>query len=144
MQPRLVRSETDRMFAGVCGGLAAYLGIDSVLVRLAFIVLTFASGIGLILYLALMVLMPGEGGLDKPTGEVIEDNLGKLGNDISAGVQKVGQHPQGPTIAAGLLIALGLYFLMQNLGWFAWFDPGLCLPLILIGLGAYLLYRRSR
>lgn len=37
-QTRLMRSETDKMIAGVCGGLAEYLNIDPVLVRLAFVV----------------------------------------------------------------------------------------------------------
>ena len=49
-QARLMRSETDKMIAGVCGGLADYLNIDPVLVRLAFVVLFLASGIGLAIY----------------------------------------------------------------------------------------------
>ena len=36
MTTRLLRSRTDRMFAGVCGGLAAYFGIDVTLARLVF------------------------------------------------------------------------------------------------------------
>ena len=46
-QARLMRSESDKMLAGVCGGLADYLNVDPVLVRLAFVVLFLASGIGL-------------------------------------------------------------------------------------------------
>ena len=46
-QVRLMRSNSDKMIAGVCGGIAGYLGVDSIFVRLAFLVLFFASGIGL-------------------------------------------------------------------------------------------------
>ena len=43
-ETQLTRSDTDKMLAGICGGLAAYLGIDSVLVRALFAFLVFASG----------------------------------------------------------------------------------------------------
>ena len=55
-QARLLRSETDKMLGGVCGGLADYLNIDPVLVRLAFVVLFLASGLGLVVYLLLWAL----------------------------------------------------------------------------------------
>ena len=56
-QARLLRSETDKMLGGVCGGLADYLNIDPVLVRLAFVVLFLASGLGLVVYLLLLSLI---------------------------------------------------------------------------------------
>ncbi len=40
MQRKLVRSQTDSMLGGVCGGLGEYLGVDSTLIRLAFVLLT--------------------------------------------------------------------------------------------------------
>ncbi|GEO57534.1 PspC domain-containing protein [Companilactobacillus bobalius] len=39
MKERITRSSTDRMLAGVCGGLGAYFGIDSTWIRLVFIFL---------------------------------------------------------------------------------------------------------
>lgn len=60
-QKRLYRSATDRKICGVCGGLADYFGLDSTLVRLAFIalaVLGFSTGI--ILYILAAVVMPDE------------------------------------------------------------------------------------
>ena len=45
-QTRLMRSETDKMIAGVCGGLADYVGIDPVLVRLAFVFLLWPAASG--------------------------------------------------------------------------------------------------
>ena len=58
MEKRLTRSTTDRMVAGVAGGLAEYLSIDPTLVRLIFVLLALAGGPGLIIYLVLWLIMP--------------------------------------------------------------------------------------
>lgn len=57
---RLVRSRDDRMIAGVCGGIARYLGVDSTIVRVVFVVGAFAFGPGLVAYLVLWIAMPNE------------------------------------------------------------------------------------
>jgi phage shock protein C len=57
---KLTRSTTDRKISGVSGGVAEYLGIDPVLVRVGFVVTTLASGIGLLAYLALLALVPSD------------------------------------------------------------------------------------
>jgi signal transduction histidine kinase len=51
--PRLTRSADDRLIAGVCGGIAAALGVDANLVRFVFALLALAGGAGILLYLAL-------------------------------------------------------------------------------------------
>ena len=53
---RLTRSTTNKMIAGVCGGLAEYFGISSTRIRWAFVVLIF--GPGEIVYIALWILLP--------------------------------------------------------------------------------------
>lgn len=55
---RLTRSQTDKMFAGVAGGLGEYLGIDSTLLRLIFVALALLGGHGILLYLILWLVMP--------------------------------------------------------------------------------------
>lgn len=57
---RLYRSRTDRKIAGVCGGLAAYLGIDPVIPRLIWVVFALAAGAGLLAYLIFWVVVPQE------------------------------------------------------------------------------------
>ena len=54
-----VRSDRDRVLAGVCGGLAGRLGVDPTLVRLVFALLALAGGAGILLYLALWVYHSG-------------------------------------------------------------------------------------
>jgi phage shock protein PspC (stress-responsive transcriptional regulator) len=58
---RLRRSTTDRMVAGVAGGLARHLDVDPLLLRVAFVVLVFFGGAGLILYGACWLLVPEDG-----------------------------------------------------------------------------------
>ena len=57
---KLYKSKTDRKLAGVCGGIAEYIGIDSTLVRLALVIFCLAGGSGLILYLVAALVMPEE------------------------------------------------------------------------------------
>jgi phage shock protein C len=57
---RLYRSRTDRKIAGVCGGLAAYLGIDPVIPRLTWVVFALAAGAGLLAYLIFWLVVPME------------------------------------------------------------------------------------
>ena len=57
---RLRRSATDRKVAGVAGGLARHLDIDPLILRVAFVVLAFFGGAGLILYGACWLLVPDE------------------------------------------------------------------------------------
>ncbi len=54
---RLVRTP-DGKIAGVAAGIAHYLGVDPTIVRIAFLVLAFAGGIGILLYLACWIVMP--------------------------------------------------------------------------------------
>jgi phage shock protein C len=57
-QKKLQRSTGNRMIAGVCGGLAEYVGIDPVIVRIVFFVLFWFGSGGLWLYLLLWLIVP--------------------------------------------------------------------------------------
>ncbi len=51
---RLYRSSTDRVFAGVCGGIAEYLGLNSMGVRILFVL----SGVGILFYIVAATIIP--------------------------------------------------------------------------------------
>jgi phage shock protein C len=55
---KLYRSQTNRVLAGVCGGLADYFGVDTTIVRVLFIALAFIGGAGLPIYLAMWIVVP--------------------------------------------------------------------------------------
>jgi len=59
---KLYRSQSDRLLAGVAGGLADYFNIDSIIVRLVFVILAI-TGLFVhvaIVYIALMIIVPNE------------------------------------------------------------------------------------
>jgi serine/threonine protein kinase/Tol biopolymer transport system component len=55
---RLMRSSTDKKIAGVCGGLADYLGMDATLMRVIWFILAFGFGIGFLAYILLWIFLP--------------------------------------------------------------------------------------
>jgi phage shock protein PspC (stress-responsive transcriptional regulator) len=58
-EKRLYRSSENKMLLGVAGGLAEYLNVDPVLVRLFFVLMTLVTnGFGLLIYIIMAVLMP--------------------------------------------------------------------------------------
>ena len=55
---KLYRSESNRMIAGVCGGIAEYFDIDPTLVRLGFVLFCLAGGSGVLAYLIAAIVIP--------------------------------------------------------------------------------------
>lgn len=62
MKKKLYRSTTDKKIAGVCGGLAAYLNIDSTIIRLIWALLVIFAGTGILLYIIAALVMPEDPG----------------------------------------------------------------------------------
>ncbi|HNP85818.1 MAG TPA: PspC domain-containing protein [Kouleothrix sp.] len=78
---RLMRSRTDKVLAGVAGGIGQYLAIDPVIVRLAFVAMAL-TGIGVFLYPVLWLIMPMEGSQPSTPGQVL--------NEVRQQAQRVG------------------------------------------------------
>jgi phage shock protein PspC (stress-responsive transcriptional regulator) len=60
-RPRLLRSRRGRLIGGVCSGLGAHFDVDPILFRIAFVGLAIFSGVGIVLYLTILLLVPEEG-----------------------------------------------------------------------------------
>lgn len=58
MSKKLKKSFTDRKICGVCGGIAEYLNVDPTVIRILWIVFTFAGGAGLLAYIIAAIVMP--------------------------------------------------------------------------------------
>jgi phage shock protein C len=58
---RLVRKQDDGMLFGVAAGVADYIGVDPVIIRLLFVLLTLIGAHGILIYLILLIIMPEEG-----------------------------------------------------------------------------------
>lgn len=115
---RLVRSAQGRRIAGVAAGLAGHLGVDPLLVRVAFIGLSFAGGLGVLLYAAGWLLIPEE------------DGTMVLGRGLSAGTH-------------GVRAAIGLVLLVIAIGVLndsvSVVSSGLLWGAVLVGVGVLLL-----
>lgn len=57
---RLYRSRTDRMIAGVCGGIAEYSNIDPTVVRLLWLLVSLLWGVGITAYIIAWIIIPEE------------------------------------------------------------------------------------
>jgi phage shock protein PspC (stress-responsive transcriptional regulator) len=68
---RLLRSRSNRVIGGVCGGLGRYFNVDPILFRIGAIALALVGGAGVLLYLAALVLIPNEspGAAEQPPAE---------------------------------------------------------------------------
>lgn len=126
---RLVRSRDDRVIAGVCAGLARYLGIDPVLVRIAALLLIFAGGAGVVLYAIGWIAMP-----DEPA----------VVGSVPLRPDEPGSERRGGASVLGIVfVILGVFFLVDAiwadlLAWkYLW-------PLALIAVGAAILVRPRR
>lgn len=118
---RLRRSKDDRVLAGVCGGLGQYLGIDPVLLRIAFVVLTVGGGSGVLLYLVGWIAIP-----EAETGERIGPARGR-------------DRTTGALVVGGALIVVGVTLLLRRV--LPWFDDRVVWPLVVIGIGALIAMR---
>ena len=162
MTRRLCKSHSDRMIAGVCGGLGEYFGVDPVLVRLAFVLLSLVTGIAFLAYPVLWIVMPEESSVDRHPRDVVRENLAKLqedaqklGAELRNKPSKVGLaepnasvesgNPSNRQLVAGVVVLLlGLVLLVQNLNLFWWASLFRLWPLALVALGALLLYEQAR
>lgn len=115
-----MRSTRDRVVAGVAAGIADYVGVDPVLVRLAFVALTFVGGLGVALYGAAWLLVP-----ERPAGER----------------PAPARHAEPARVGAVGLVVLGLLLLVRELA--LWPGDRLVWPALLAAAGLALLWKRS-
>jgi phage shock protein C len=124
---RLVRSRDDRVIAGVCGGLGEYLGVDAVLIRIAALILVFAGGAGIVLYVIGWIAMP-DGHATEPGEEPVPAST------------EPPERMRGAVLLGLVFVALGAFFLVDEiwadvLAWkYVW-------PIALIAVGAVVLLR---
>ncbi|HET8593255.1 MAG TPA: PspC domain-containing protein [Solirubrobacterales bacterium] len=118
----LLRSRDDRIVWGVAGGLAAHVGFEPILVRIAFVITSLFGGAGLLAYLVLAVALPEDDGTGKPVPESVWARLGKVA-----------------LVSMLVLLALGLAAVLAAVSaWTAATGHGTVVAAIVIALGAAL------
>lgn len=63
MEKKLYRSNKDKKLAGVCGGLAEYLGMDASIIRVIWVLLALFAGCGLLAYIVCALVIPQDPGV---------------------------------------------------------------------------------
>jgi phage shock protein C len=149
MSGRLERSRTNRVISGVCGGIAEYLDIDATFVRAVMVILAFPFGVGVLIYFVLLFLMPNPGEATpfvRSTGSeqtAAVDPLNPAAPAAQRVVDPVAMERRRNGIGL-LLVAVGVVFLLGNVGAFRFADLRYVWPLVLIALGVYLVAQRTR
>lgn len=151
MNRKLYRTRTNRMIAGVCGGLGEYLSIDPTFVRLFFVLLALSNGIGVLVYFLMWILVPPEDAASislreaaRAGADEIAEHARTMGEDLRQAVSS----PSSRTwmyIGVGLIL-LGFFALLDNLpwGWLHWLNWNLFWPVMLILGGIALIVRYFR
>lgn len=143
---KLYRSETERILGGVCGGLGDFFNLDPSLIRLVFVVLAIAGGSGLPLYLVLWVILPNKSKINLPPEKVISENAEEIKEKTKNFEHEVRDwsHDQNYRQVAGIvLLAVGMLFLLRNLGYIQFINIGEFWPMALVCVGLLILLRRS-
>jgi len=118
LPPGLARRRDERVVAGVCAGVARWIGVDPLVVRVATVILSLANGVGVVAYLVAWLVLPVE---DEDAARTVEPPAG-------AGRGRAAE------MALGVgCVTLGTLLLVR---WVAPFFPdGLVWPAAIGGLG---------
>jgi signal transduction histidine kinase len=126
-----VRSGTQRVVAGVAGGIAERLEIDATVVRLAFVVLSFAGGFGIVLYLFGWLIGSEQIGSEQPSGA-----------DVSGLAEADSRHVSGPKrLFALTMVVAGTLLLLRAAG--LWLGDAVVWSVALAAFGSAILWTRS-
>jgi len=155
MERKLYRSRSDRVVGGVCSGLARYFGIDSTIVRLIFVLLVFANGVGILAYIIMAIIVPLESSETTEPKDTVKENVEEmketareLGHEIhstfageedkSEDVTKLRRRRRN--ILGIILIVIGVLFLLASFDLFWWFHWGNLWPVIVIAIGLLIIF----
>jgi len=166
---RLVRDTRQGVIGGVAAGIGQYLDVDPVLVRLAFVLLFFANGFGLLAYLVCWVVIPRVD-VTAPTVsppataaaeqgfQAVRDAGTRVADEVrsaAAGVRSAADNARAAApepyraqaVIGAILVLAGGLLLADNFGWLHWpywMSVSTLWPLLLVGLGIGLIVKSQR
>ena len=137
MKEGISRSRQNRIIGGVASGIADYLSIEAIVVRVLFVVSVLFSGIGVLLYLIMWLVIPEEK-ID-PYYSMNNDNneSSNTSDDINFTIAHDKKN-DGKVIFGIVLIVIGFFFLGVEVFSFINFED--LFPIVLVGLGIYLVW----
>jgi phage shock protein C len=135
MAQKLYRSSNDKMIGGVAGGMADYFNIDPVILRVLFVLLLFAWGASFFFYILLWIIVP----LNPKHRFQFNPEYHQSSEESTTFKERKRKNESRKNVFAGILIVIGSIWLLGNM--FPGFDVTWIIPLGLIGLGVYILYK---
>ncbi|MDR2771382.1 MAG: PspC domain-containing protein [Clostridiales Family XIII bacterium] len=166
MNKRLYRSSTDRAICGVCGGIAEYFDIDSVIVRLLMVVFAL-MGAGVVFYIFAAIIMREESprlrrsAYDRQTpppasGDAAESYSDEFAGTGPAGAESAeayaadakrarasGGRSSGAMIVGLVLILIGMFYLINRyVPIFYWLDFRVIFAVVLVLVGIFFVAKR--
>ena len=144
---KLYKSRKNKVIDGVCGGIAEYLEVDPVLVRLiAALLIVFTGGVVVIAYILGMIIMPSQ-----PWEESGDEGKPQPPPNEPLPKQTEGGRPTGSLIIGVILMLFGAHFLLRSVpffhGYYGWFwNMGwhYFWPSILIAVGLLIVFQAMR
>ncbi len=122
-RPRLVRPRRGRLIGGVCSGLGAHFDVDPILFRIVFLGLAVFSGVGIALYLAILLLVAEEGASRAPIRLSRSSWLSVLGVVavvVAAGIALQAAGDAGHRGAWGFGVGVGSLLLAGSIAALVW------------------------
>jgi phage shock protein C len=121
---RVRRSRQDRVIGGVCGGLAQYVRVDPVLLRIAAVALALSGGVGLLAYVIAWIIIPEATGPEPAPSERVENRHGLA------------------VVVGAALVALGGLLLLNQ--FIPWFSAAIFWPIVVVVVGVLVLTSARR
>lgn len=144
---KLYRSKTDRVIFGVCGGLGEYFEVDSLILRILFVLLTFTGGSGIIIYLILAIIIPSGEGKKINSKEVI-NGIQEKTQDIAEEIKKDRSWLKSAKNIIGLVIVfIGLNILFEqvfNFSPLSYINWGSFWALVIVLIGVKIIFSNKK
>lgn len=159
MDKRLYRSQSDRMIWGVCGGLARYFDMDPTLVRIIAVLTILVSGIGILAYIILTIVVPLETSKSTVPKDTIKENVEEMkrtADELGHEIQSTFSKGEGDTeeeaevrhrrrsLFGIALVVIGVIFLLSSLDLLWWFRWSYLWPLAIVAIGLIIIVSNRR
>jgi len=143
---RLYRSETNKVIAGVCGGLGDYFNIDPTIIRIIFVIITIFGGSGILIYIILWLIIPSESSVRQISSDQLKANAQEMKERVEKFAHDIRTSKSGDRNSkswwAFLIIILGVIFLLNNYGYYDFSEISRLWPLLLVILGLAIILKK--
>lgn len=146
---RLYRSKNDRIISGICGGMGIYFDIDPVIFRILFVLLAL-SGVGVLLYIILIFVIPLEGKTESINTENFKEQIKNSAEDLKKDAQDLAEKIRSNehwmdgrrNRFAIIIILIGLLALARQIFPIPWLGFNMIWPIVIIMIGLLIISKK--